>query len=358
MSESCTLASFGESLCLNSIGNPVVEVVIEVGLLLIAFATLALAADHLCDSMETLCDHWGLPEEIGGATFMAFGGAVPEITVNSLATMKAIMSGNQEADAALGIGAILGSGLLAFLTVPALCSIASDKMVPLLLKRKPLTRDVLFYGVSVLVLIHALRTAITTIHGVVLILVYIAYVTTLCYGDQVQSWYTQWRLTHRNGVAAAMEPSKTADGSAEFQSFREFRRKENNQKTSVFRDKYDEELAMPLIETGSTQVSTESAQKCTSLLQNIQRDLDAVLWPLKHIIDISCPDCRIYQPQENLYALTFFAAFTWVSAASFLIGCVVDRWVVLLHNPSSSGFFGLLLVALGAEIPDAINALT
>ncbi|KAF4661226.1 hypothetical protein FOZ61_003445 [Perkinsus olseni] len=343
MSESCTLSNFGESLCLDSLGSLAVEVPVEVALLLLAFATLALAADHLCDSMETLCDHWGLPEEIGGATFMAFGGAVPEITVNSMATMKAIVRGNQESDAALGIGAILGSGLLAFLTVPALCSIASVNKVPLLLKRRPLTRDVLFYGASVLVLLHALRTSISAAHGVLLLVVYGVYVT--------------WRLTHRAGVAAALEPSNTSDGTAEFQSFREFRRKASDQKSSVFRDKYDEELALPLIETGSTPSPADSTRS-SSLLQSIQTDLVAVLWPLKRVIDLTCPDCRIYQPRENLYPVTFLASFAWVSLASFVVGCVVDRWVSLLQNPSSSGFFGLALVALGAEVPDAINALT
>ncbi|KAF4704211.1 hypothetical protein FOZ63_007929, partial [Perkinsus olseni] len=166
-----------------------------------------------------------------------------------------------------------------------------------------------------------------------------------------------WRLTHRAGVAAALDPSNTSDGTAEFQSFREFRRKASDQKSSVFRDKYDEELALPLIETGSTPSPADSTRS-SSLLQSIQTDLAAVLWPLKRVIDVTCPDCRIYQPRENLYPVTFLASFAWVSLASFVVGCVVDRWVALLQNPSSSGFFGLALVALGAEVPDAINALT
>ncbi|KAF4662556.1 hypothetical protein FOL47_006195 [Perkinsus chesapeaki] len=359
MSEACTLEHLKDTLCLDSIGSPTVEVTVEAVLLLVAFAILALAADHLCDSMETLCDHWGLPEEIGGATFMAFGGAVPEITVNSMATMKAISQGAKggPADAALGIGAILGSGLLAFLTVPAICSIANQNKAPLLLKRRPLTRDVLFYGASVLVLLHALRTSISAKHGLCLLLIYAVYVTTLCYGDQVRSWYTQWRVTHRHGVAAAMEPSKTPEGTADFQSFREFRKKANNKQSSVFREKYDEELALPLIETGTTPSGTAAPQKA-SVLDNLQADFDRLVRPLERLIDLTCPDCRIYQPRENLYLLTFVVSFLWVGLASSLIGCVVDRWVTMLQNPSSSGFFGLVLVALGAEIPDAINALT
>ena len=38
--------------------------------------------------METLCDHWYIPEDVGGASFMAFGSAIPEITVNAISTFK------------------------------------------------------------------------------------------------------------------------------------------------------------------------------------------------------------------------------------------------------------------------------
>ena len=44
----------------------------------------------MCNSMETLCDHWEVPEDVGGASFMAFGSAVPELTVNAIATLKGV----------------------------------------------------------------------------------------------------------------------------------------------------------------------------------------------------------------------------------------------------------------------------
>ena len=35
-------------------------------LLLVAFCGLAAAADAVCNALETLCDRWSIPEDVGG----------------------------------------------------------------------------------------------------------------------------------------------------------------------------------------------------------------------------------------------------------------------------------------------------
>ena len=62
--------------------------IVEIFIFLYAFGGLAISADHMCNSMETLCDHWEIPEDVGGGSFMAFGNAIPEITVNAISTWK------------------------------------------------------------------------------------------------------------------------------------------------------------------------------------------------------------------------------------------------------------------------------
>ena len=49
-------------------------------------------------------------------------------------------------------------------------------------------------------------------------------------------------------------------------------------------------------------------------------------------------------------------AFTWVSFFSTIVSAVVTRWVALLQAPMA--FFGLAVVAIGAEIPDTIQSVT
>ena len=43
--------------------------------------------------LETLCVRWSIPEDVAGASFMAFGSAAPEITINAISTIKAVLSG-------------------------------------------------------------------------------------------------------------------------------------------------------------------------------------------------------------------------------------------------------------------------
>ncbi len=84
----CTPLLFYKNVCANYFrkNNPLLGHLLEFLIVLYAFAGLALSADHMCNSMETLCDHWKIPEDVGGASFMAFGNSVPEITVNAIAT--------------------------------------------------------------------------------------------------------------------------------------------------------------------------------------------------------------------------------------------------------------------------------
>ena len=120
-------------------------------------------------SLETLCVRWNIREDIAGASFMAFGSAAPEIIVNAVSTIKARGSpgparlrawclccgpnghllgqhmasmeraahtrlppqavsggagggGDPEA-ASLGVGAIIGSGIIAFSLIPGCCGL-------------------------------------------------------------------------------------------------------------------------------------------------------------------------------------------------------------------------------------------
>ena len=166
---------------------------------LYAFGGLAIAADHLCNAMETLCDHLKLPEDVGGATFMALGGSIPEICVNTIVSVKQAASGSalSPADAQemkdqvnLGVGAILGSGLIAFLAIPACCILFVGEVT---LKRRPFLRDVVFYLLCLLCLGFAVH-AQTVKWGLAVsfILVYCLYVATIVFGRRVRAAGHRW----------------------------------------------------------------------------------------------------------------------------------------------------------------------
>ncbi len=132
------------------------------------FGCLAIAAERLCDAMETLCKRLKVPQDVAGATFMALGGSIPEICINLICALTesgggdaSDSDGNADDDVIdsswssrlsspkwslltnslsskhntlstvskvnLGIGAILGSGLIAFCVIPSVCILFSKK---------------------------------------------------------------------------------------------------------------------------------------------------------------------------------------------------------------------------------------
>ena len=63
-----------ESLCFNLIDDKLWGIGIEILVLVYAFVGVAIVADaHLVPGLETLCVRWSIPEDVAGASFMAFG---------------------------------------------------------------------------------------------------------------------------------------------------------------------------------------------------------------------------------------------------------------------------------------------
>eukprot|EP01084_Bolivina_argentea_P252829 424512_1 len=91
---------------------------------LYCFFALAIVCDnHLAPALETLCLRWSVREDVAGATFLAFGSAAPEIVINAVTTIKSQVTTSNTTS--LGISAIIGSGMLAFSFIPAMCCFAS-----------------------------------------------------------------------------------------------------------------------------------------------------------------------------------------------------------------------------------------
>lgn len=97
-------------------------------------------------------------------------------------------------------------------------------------------------------------------------------------------------------------------------------------------------------------------KQCSNAFYHVGATL---LKPLTKCIAATCPDCRLLVgDRQNLYGVTFFSSFVWITFFSYVVTVVVERWVDMMQNPSTMGYFGLVLVAVGAEIPDTVNALT
>mmetsp|Transcript_6186 Transcript_6186/g.14977 ORF Transcript_6186/g.14977 Transcript_6186/m.14977 type:complete len:267 (-) Transcript_6186:65-865(-) len=143
---------------------------------------------------------------------------------------------------------------------------------------------------------------------------------------------------------------------------------------SVFRQRYEEDQRQSIAlgremtqwprgegpsRPQDTEAIHQSRGRCRDAVKGVAVSVSkSLILPVTAPIDATCPDCRIFQPMEGWYAVTFLVAFGWIGLWSMVVTVVTNRWVVLLGHPSALGFVGLCVVALGAEIPDAINAVT
>jgi len=313
---------------------------VEVVLLLQCFVGLAIVCDeYMVPALETLCRRWGIREDVAGATFMAFGSAAPEIIVNAVATIQS-MNGGASGDSQttnLGVSAILGSGMIAFSMIPATCAFSSSK--PLMLKRRPLLRDEGFYTISLLTLIFIIWDGLVVFaECALLISVYVTYLCVIIFAAPVRQFYRK-----KMGYAV--------------------------KRTTSFSEKITVEtgndLSVPMLnEAGECIVAAEEASHGLFEVDEEEEEHSSIIgkvvhvfsFPLSCLFKITCPNAEEGARFENLYLFTFIMTFVWVSVFSFVLSSIIERWVAL--SGVNMAVFGLILVSLGAEIPDTIESVS
>ena len=146
-----------ENLCLETIDGSWAGIIFEAILFGYTFCGIAEVADqYLAPALETLCARWKVPEDVAGASFLAMGGAAPEIIISIVSTVKGrVLSGKkylamESFTMTLAISSVIGSGIIAFSLIPGLCALSVEE--PLQLTRRPLARDIIAYLGSLLAL--------------------------------------------------------------------------------------------------------------------------------------------------------------------------------------------------------------
>jgi len=326
---------------------------LEIIFLVYCFAGLATVCDDfLVPSLESICVRWNIREDVAGASFMAFGSAAPEIIVNAISTLKA--SGQSPQSINLGLGAILGSSVIAFSLIPGCCVLLCEPGTVLELKRRPLIRDIATYVVALSMLVHSIKDGnIDLNESALLLVIYVVYLLVVFFAPTVRSKYRVHVLRE------SLLPR---------QSFVERARE-----TEGTPDVYLLEDSQPMYDgTGAAVIDSGALEESSSSIQIAGPDFSPsdlipqetpnsfgakvfglaskTLEPLRWIVRKTCPE------NEDLHMVAFFVSFLWVSLFSFCISTVVERWGVLSQVPLA--FFGFFLVSLGAEVPDTVQSVT
>merc|ERR1719353_1987377 len=123
--------------------------------------------DYFVSSLEDISEALNLSSDVAGATFMAAGSSAPEL-FTSLMGVFAVKND-------VGIGTIVGSAVF------NLCCIIGGTALftpfTLTIDWKPITRDSIFYALSIAAMIIVLQDSqVTAIEAISLVVAYILYV--------------------------------------------------------------------------------------------------------------------------------------------------------------------------------------
>lgn len=150
------------------------------------FVALAIICDEFfVPSLEMFVEHYGIPMDIAGATFMAAGGSMPEL-------FTSLISVFDESD--VGFAAIVGSAVFNVLFVIAVCTLASKE--PLQLTAWPLARDCLFYiiGLGLVAVMFSASSPqeIEWWEALILFIWYNCYCGFMTVNERLKRWVDSW----------------------------------------------------------------------------------------------------------------------------------------------------------------------
>lgn len=154
------------------------------------FVALAIVCDEFfIPALDVITVKLDISEDVAGATFMAAGGSAPELFTSVIGVFISFDD--------VGIGTIVGSAVFNILFVISMCAIFSKSVLQL--TWWPLFRDVSFYSVILIILMHFFRDSIIYWwEALVLLSCYASYVTFMKFNERVEKMLK--KLLNRNKV--------------------------------------------------------------------------------------------------------------------------------------------------------------
>lgn len=130
---------------------------------------IVIGGDVVVDSASAIAAAFGLSQTLIGLTIVACGTSLPELVTSLVAAKKG------ETDMALGN--VIGSNIFNILLVLGVAATVS----PMVVLKDNLIDDIILIAVSLLIWIFAWRKKeLNRIHGVIMIIIYAAYVVYIC----------------------------------------------------------------------------------------------------------------------------------------------------------------------------------
>ncbi|XP_029004574.1 sodium/potassium/calcium exchanger 3 isoform X1 [Betta splendens] len=175
------------------------------------FCALALVCDdYFVPSLEKICEHLHLSEDVAGATFMAAGSSAPELFTSVIGVF--ITKGD------VGVGTIVGSAVFNILCIIGVCGFFAGQAVKL--SHWALLRDSIYYTFSITALIAFIYDEkVCWWESLVLILMYAVYILIMKFNGRAQRYFSRRKkssINLTNGLTGStdLEDNVTCDATA------------------------------------------------------------------------------------------------------------------------------------------------
>lgn len=133
--------------------------------------------EYFIESLDEISGRLNLPANVAGASLMAMGSSMPELTITLIAL---IQGGGEHSD--VGVGNIVGSAVFNILVITG----ASALIRPALISRRVTARDSTFYALSIVLLLVVFRDGqATMVEALLFLLLYAAYIVVLAFWSRI-----------------------------------------------------------------------------------------------------------------------------------------------------------------------------
>uniref|UniRef100_A0A8D9ABV2 Sodium/potassium/calcium exchanger 5 n=1 Tax=Cacopsylla melanoneura TaxID=428564 RepID=A0A8D9ABV2_9HEMI len=289
-----------------------------------AFLVLSIVCDeYFVPCIQTLCKKLSLSEDVAAATLMAAGINAPELFTNLISTFYA------EAD--IGTGTVVGSGVFNVLAIPSVCILVSGMKI-IQLKDFPLTRDSLFYVASVTILAYVIQDGkVSWYESLAMLMLYSLYILVMkynlklieiseeCIGRRIQDGLPEDNI----GVLSPLLPRK-------------------NKTPHV-------------LESGTlprSEIFTEIPFDQPRTWDTIVKMLTMLTYPVNLLLKITIPSC--HNQANILLILTFFMCGIWMALLTYVIIWMITILGMGLNIPHA--VMGITFIAAGLSIPELVSS--
>lgn len=319
--------------------------------------------DYFVPSIEACSKQLRIPDDVAGATLMAFGCNGPELFVNGIALFITHSD--------VGTGTIVGSEIFNLLCIVG-GSVLVAPLAPLPVERYAFTRDVSFYAVATLLLgLVMVDGSVTRPESLGLVAMAGVYALAVKETPSILASFGITRCSDQDDAsedAAVDVPLPTLDAfrgegvdggydGAECIIACGVPVPSTTRRDLDFECKIEDgqEAASSDTDDGGFSVGRAAAAAAAAVSVQVGDVLGTVLQPLDLALTATVPDCKVGDIMEAPWVVAFGMSMAWLAAMSYAVCVVADQLTVDFGIPSA--VVGLTVAAVGTSFANLWSSL-